>query len=62
MGVNPRKFPRDFATFVRFTQALRRVRPVYPMPPSLTSAQLHEFLAESGNRYEVEWLTVGGGQ
>ncbi len=46
VGVDERAFPIDFATYVRFQQALKRIPNHHPMPPSLSLEQLDEFLSE----------------
>jgi len=55
LGVDPERFPRDFASFVRFSRELRAVGPPVAPPPALTIAELEQFLdrarrgrAESG--------------
>ncbi|HSP80672.1 MAG TPA: hypothetical protein VLQ93_19240, partial [Myxococcaceae bacterium] len=55
LGVNPTKHPRDFASFVRYHEALTRLPPRYPMPAPLSLARLEHFLEDSGDRYPVRW-------
>jgi hypothetical protein len=55
LGVDEQTFPRDFATLVRYHQALARVRKRYPMPRSLSLEELDAFLDRSGERYAVDW-------
>jgi hypothetical protein len=43
-GVDPRAFPRDFASFVRMHRDLSRVRPVYPMPEPMAFDDAKKFL------------------
>lgn len=55
LGVDERAYPRDFATLVRYHQAIKRVTPHYPLPPALTLEQLRTFIASTGERYHVKW-------
>jgi hypothetical protein len=56
LGVDEKRFPRDYATFVRYYTRLKRNIPDrYPMPGPLSIARLDEFLAEAGDRYPVHW-------
>lgn len=56
VGVNPRAYPRDFATFVRYYTDLKRTIPArYPLPQSLTLSELDAFLAASADHYPVRW-------
>jgi hypothetical protein len=56
VGVDERKFPRDFATFVRYHADLKKIPTRYPMPGSLPLARLDEFLDRAGDRYLVRWM------
>lgn len=60
VGVDERAFPRDFAVFVRFHRAMRRVPGRVPMPEPLPLADLDAFLGEAGDRYPVRWLEGTG--
>jgi hypothetical protein len=55
VGVDERRFPRDFATFVRYHADLKKVPARYPMPTSLPLARLDEFLGRTSDRYTVQW-------
>jgi pimeloyl-ACP methyl ester carboxylesterase len=44
LGVDPERFPRDFAGFVRFSRELRALGPPVAPPPALTTAELEQFL------------------
>jgi hypothetical protein len=55
VGVDERKFPRDFATFVRYHTDLRKLPTRYPMPGPLALSRLDEFLRWAGDRYLVRW-------
>jgi hypothetical protein len=55
VGVDEGRFPRDFATFVRYHTQVKKIPARYPMPEPLTLAQLDAFLREAGDRYPVRW-------
>lgn len=56
IGVDPKRYPRDFGVFVRYNPELRRiVSPRYPIPPALTLPEFEQFLTESTGRYRVSW-------
>ena len=55
VGVDERRFPRDFAVFVRYHADLKKVPARYPMPGSLPLAWLDVFLSRMGDRYSVRW-------
>jgi hypothetical protein len=63
VGVDRRAFPRDFAVFTRYNRALRRLRPLHPLPDPMTIEELDEFLMASRDRYAVRWQdeTVAAG-
>lgn len=56
VGVDERKYPKDFATFVHYHTDLKRVPARYAMPGPLTLSQLDTFLSEAGSRYQVQFL------
>lgn len=56
VGVDERKFPRDFATFVRYHKELKRLGGRYPLPEPLSLAELDRFLVEAADRHPVRWL------
>jgi hypothetical protein len=57
VGVDEKRFPMDFATFVRYHTDLRKkIAARYPLPDSLSLGTLDAFLEESGDRYPVRWL------
>lgn len=57
LGVDEAEYPRDFAVFARYHDALKtQIRSRYPMPAPLPLATLDAFLAEHGGRYRVQWL------
>lgn len=63
VGVAPAKYPSDFAAFARYDPAIRQFTAErYPLPASLTLAELDRFLAEAGQRYNVEWREGATGQ
>ena len=56
MGLDPQAFPRDFAIFVRYYDALlKQVRARYPRPSTLTLKELDAFLIARAGDYDVEW-------
>ena len=55
VGVDERRFPRDFAAFVRYHIDLKKIPERHPMPGSLPLTWLDEFLGRSGDRYPVRW-------
>src|SRR5215211_1837089 len=50
VGVDERRFPRDFAAFVRYHTDLKNIPAHYPMPGSLQLDRLDEFLGRTGDR------------
>jgi hypothetical protein len=59
IGVDEDLYPRDFATFKRYHEAIRRLRPRVPLLDRLGLDELDAFLAESGDHYAVRWPEVG---
>jgi hypothetical protein len=55
IGVDERKYPRDFTAFKAYHEEMRRLRPRFPIPERLSLDELDEFLAQSGGRFAVEW-------
>ncbi len=55
VGVDERRFPRDFAIFARYHRELQTMPARYPLPGPLTLNQLDAFLAETGKHYSVQW-------
>ena len=57
IGVEEDKFPRNFATLVRYYTDLQRIiRSRYPLPAPLALEQLDKFIADAGDRFPVQWL------
>jgi len=57
IGVEEDKFPRNFATLIRYYTDLQRVIPArYPVPGSLVLEQLDKFIQEAGDRFPVRWI------
>ena len=56
VGVDERKFPRDFASQVRYHAELKKLQPRHPMPEPLALRELDDFLERFGGRYPVRWL------
>ena len=55
VGVDEGRFPKDFATFVRYHTEVKKIPARYPMPGPLTLHRLDALLREVGNRYPVRW-------
>lgn len=55
LGVNPRRFPRDFGSAMRYYFDLERLDGDYPLPEPLTLTQLDTWLAAQGERFAVAW-------
>jgi hypothetical protein len=53
LGVDPDVYPRDFAAFVRYHRAAKRIAARYPMPGPLAWSELQEFLKSSTHDYQV---------
>ena len=56
VGVDERRYPKDFATFVRYHSDLGKLPARYPMPEPLTPDQLDAFVSRMGGSYPVRWL------
>jgi hypothetical protein len=56
VGVDERRFPRDFATFVRYHTDLKKIPTRYPLPEPLSLSRLDAILDRSGDRYPVRWI------
>jgi hypothetical protein len=54
LGVDPDAYPRDFAVFVRYHLAAKRIAARYGIPGPLPWSELKEFLASSLYSYEVK--------
>jgi hypothetical protein len=59
LGVDPNAFPRDFAVFVRYHLAAKRIAARYAMPPPISWMAFEHFLKSSPHAYSVQ-LTDGG--
>ncbi|MFP3434408.1 hypothetical protein SB781_32110, partial [Paraburkholderia sp. SIMBA_061] len=53
LGVDTRRYPSDFAIFLRFDQALRELGPLQNTPPPMTFAQFESALREHGIKHRV---------
>jgi hypothetical protein len=57
LGVDPDKWPADFASLKRYHEDLKRKIPArYPVPGGLHLSQLDEWIAEVGDRYPVRLI------
>lgn len=55
VGVDEGTFPMDFATFKRYHDEIRKLRPTYPMPRALPVAELDRFLGSRSEKHDVRW-------
>jgi hypothetical protein len=55
VGIAEEKFPKDYATFVRYHSELKKIPARFSMPEPLTLSQLDAFLERFGDRYRVRW-------
>ena len=56
IGVDEDKYPRDFATFVRYHDDLiAKVPAQYPVPPPVALSDLESFIQSSDGNYRAEW-------
>lgn len=55
MGIDEKVFPRDFATFARYHDAVRDLPARYPLPGYLTLRRFEEFLERNTKRFPVAW-------
>jgi hypothetical protein len=53
LGVDERRYPRDFATFVRFDRALAALGPQYDMPAPMPLAFFEDALRKGGSSYGI---------
>ena len=57
IGVEEDKFPRNFATLIRYNTDFQRTIPSrYPLPGYMTLEQLEHFIEEQGDRFQVRWI------
>ncbi|GAA6623234.1 hypothetical protein [Scytonema sp. NUACC26] len=57
IGVQPDKYPRDFATIIRYyTELPRTIKARYPLPGALTLEQFDRWIREVGDRFPVHFL------
>ena len=57
IGVDERAFPRDFAIYARYHDALlKSIQERHPLPEPLTLGELDHFLQTHADRYRVEWI------
>ncbi|CAN7333070.1 hypothetical protein LJR230_001733 [Trinickia sp. LjRoot230] len=56
LGVDARRYPRDFAAFVRFHRALSQLRPLFSPPPALGPACFEALLRAHGPSFGVQCL------
>jgi hypothetical protein len=54
LGIDPDAYPRDFAVFVRYHLAAKRIRARYGMPNPIPWADFKQFLHSRQNDYRVQ--------
>ncbi len=59
LGVDPDRYPLDFATYLKYHIAARNIPARYPMPGMLTLRQLDAFLGDNSGNYLVQWIDGG---
>lgn len=57
-GIDEDLFPRDFAVFGRYHDAVQQIPARYPLPGYLTLGRFERFLEENAGRFPVRWETV----
>jgi hypothetical protein len=55
VGVDAKKYPRDFATFARYHSDVQKIPSRYPLPGPMALEQLGEFVSGSEGRYAIQW-------
>ena len=55
LGLNEKKYPMDFASFVRYEDDLKKIRVSPETVPTLTLAELDQFIAMSKKIYKIRW-------
>ncbi len=60
LGVDVEAYPRDFAVFVRYHLAAKRISARYPMLGSVSWKVFQRFLQSSQNDYRVRFLDSSG--
>jgi hypothetical protein len=58
LGVDTRRYPRDFATFARFGRALAELGPQMEPPPPMTLSQFEAGLRAHGPLHGVQMRTL----
>jgi hypothetical protein len=53
LGVDERAFPRDFATFVRYHDAVQTIPDRYPLPEAVSLEQFKAFMCQTTSQYAV---------
>lgn len=56
VGVDAKRYPKDFAAFVRYHAKLKKLSPRYPVPKPLALEELDAFVGQVGERYPVRWI------
>ena len=59
-GVDEKLFPRDFAVFGRYHDAVRQIQARHPLPESTTLEHFERFIADNEGRFPVVWKTKAG--
>jgi hypothetical protein len=56
VGVDEKRYPRDFAVFARYHSALQEISGRYQLPEALPLKDVSTFLQQEGSSYNIEWL------
>jgi hypothetical protein len=59
-GVDEELFPRDFAVFSRYHDAVRRIPERHPLPEPMPLERFERFVAENEGRFPVAWKPKAG--
>ncbi|VEF11909.1 Uncharacterised protein [Pseudomonas fluorescens] len=62
IGVDPRRYPRDFATFTRFAKDLQRLKPRFDPPPPMNLDFFEQALQRHGEAWGIKLQTLSGNE
>ncbi|HWG73031.1 MAG TPA: hypothetical protein VG184_03140 [Acidimicrobiales bacterium] len=52
-GVDPGRYPSDLASFIRYRDALRQMRPLHRLPAPLSVTDVESFISDKGREFKV---------
>lgn len=56
VGVDEKKFPEDFASFVRYSEDVKKItQERYFLPDTLSANEVFEYLDAHSNEYKYTW-------